>query len=384
VCFMDSHGPFAHESASLPSWEEARTTAPPTGNERLHEHAELLWGPIGQEDANMAGSAMPTSSVALRIHLPESLRRAVLEQIPVEVLPVENDTAASLAQRLGTSKFLEDIHVLKGGCGPQRVRLNATCYPQPRRRSWSVLISPEYLDEDGDLVSQLYMYTAYGRLAHDWEAVPMPRPIYDLGVALWRICFPLLGEVSRKHPPTGCQLLLYYTSFDSHMGRHRDNYRGDQMADVLSGATIVDCLNQGNPHGGDANSQAIGSHVLVYTEGNADMTFALAFAPRGNSRAGLSHYIIHPIFCTTLGAGTVLVFSPADDLFFSHEAWFLDPTQGTHRLAFVFRWLTLARTFYKATGKLKLSSDMETKADARTKRKARAQAEDRRKALRRI
>jgi hypothetical protein len=27
VCFMDSHGPFAHESASLPSWEEARTTS---------------------------------------------------------------------------------------------------------------------------------------------------------------------------------------------------------------------------------------------------------------------------------------------------------------------------------------------------------------------
>jgi hypothetical protein len=67
------------------------------------------------------------------------------------------------------------------------------------------------------------------------------------------------------------------------------------------------------------------------------MTFALAFAPRDKLRASTPEYRIHPDFCVSLGAGTLLVFSPTDDLFFTHEAWFEDSVSGTHRLAFVFR-----------------------------------------------
>jgi hypothetical protein len=179
-------------------------------------------------------------------------------------------------------------------------------------------------DEDGNMIRDMFMYTAYGRLAHDWEAVVMPRPVYDLGVFLWKAAFPLLTLKSQAHPPNGCQLLLYYTAFNSCMGRHRDNYNSKQMAEVLAGRRSVCELVEGNHHGGDANSQLVGSHVLVYTEGDADMNFALAFAPKNNPTAVLDDYIITPQFCTKLGAGTLLVFSPVDDLFFTHEAWFFD------------------------------------------------------------
>jgi hypothetical protein len=65
-----------------------------------------------------------------------------------------------------------ELPVASGGRG-DNVRLNATHYPQPRRRSVTV-------DQDDEQITMLN-YTAYGRLAQDWESVPMPRPIFTLG-----------------------------------------------------------------------------------------------------------------------------------------------------------------------------------------------------------
>ena len=67
--------------------------------------------------------------------------------IPHEVFPRFDDSAVDLRCRLRDSDFLDDIHCLKGGKGPGRVRLNATCYPQPRedhgrRRSFRLASNP--------------------------------------------------------------------------------------------------------------------------------------------------------------------------------------------------------------------------------------------------
>ena len=113
------------------------------------------------------------------------------------------------------------------------------------------------------------------------------------------------------------------------------------------------------------------------------MTFALAFAPRDELSASIPQYRMHPDFCVSLGAGTLLVFSPTDDLFFTHEAWFEDTVSGTHRLAFVFRWLTLTRTLYEGTSKMKLTPDLKVKQSERIKKKARRRASERRANLRR-
>ena len=137
------------------------------------------------------------------------------------------------------------------------------------------------------------------------------------------------------------------------MARHRDNYNTEQMNHVLQGKRSMESL-QGNSHS-DTNSQMVGSNVLIYTEGDADMTFALSFFPAGQAHTNRNDYVIHPTFCTKLGSGTLLVFSPVDDLLFCHEAWFGDPASGTHRIAFVFRWLTQARAYDQVSSKQVLS-----------------------------
>jgi len=106
------------------------------------------------------------------------------------------------------------------------------------------------------------------------------------------------------------------------------------------------------------------------------MTFCLSFPPACNRKAPAHDYVVHPIFCARLGAGTLLVFSPIDDIFFCHEAWFGD-SSGTHRLAFVFRWLSQPRKFYVETGKMKLSTELAAKAAERTREKARKRQRER-------
>jgi hypothetical protein len=83
------------------------------------------------------------------------------------------------------------------------------------------------------------------------------------------------------------------------------------------------------------------------------MTFSLSFPPRSSPKARRDDYVTHPIFSTRLGAGTLLIFTPEDDLFFCHEASFERGESQTHRMAFVFRWLCEERTFRQDTGKMK-------------------------------
>ena len=377
----------------LTSRVPACANAPPTLGEALEERlpaadpilsdTQLLWGPISMEVAALAKmwAPCPTATVLLRPCIPADVREAALREVPDEVLPRPSDDVASLVERLSQSHFLEDSHVLRHGSGPQRVRLNATSYPQPRRRSWSLVVEQAHEDEDGDNVRMLMNYTAYGRLPSDWEAEPMPRAVYQLGLFLWHVSWSVLTPASQRSPPTGCQLLLYYVLFGSAMGRHRDNYTHEMMSAVVRGERSLDSLVEGSHHGADQNSQQVGSNVLVWTEGDASMAFTLSFPSDGDSK--VRDYVIHPSYTVSLGAGTLLVFSPVDDVFFCHEAAFLSDEHGTHRMAFVYRWLTAARKFYVKNNKHKLSERLEEQARDRKRRKQAKRAAEVRDALRR-
>ena len=139
---------FLAARAGFPTLAEARKECPPVS---FPSDTRLLWGPISKEVARIAGMWVPcsTSSVLLRPRIPDELRQAVLREVPTEVLPRPDDDKYSLAARLAASDFLEDSHVLKNGCGPARVRLNATTMAQPRRRSWSLLVDAGHDDDDG-------------------------------------------------------------------------------------------------------------------------------------------------------------------------------------------------------------------------------------------
>ena len=183
-----------------PTIEEVRSILPPpTDDTDAVEVEEVLWGPISPADARAAGAPFASSSILLRPGIDPELRTRVLAEVPLDVIPSGDDTVATFVARLSSSSFLEDSHVQKSGCLKKRVRLNATSYAQPRRRSWSVQVGEPYTDDDGDVVSTLMSYSAFGRVAEDWEARLMPRPVFDLGVVLWRIAFRFLTAESQVH-----------------------------------------------------------------------------------------------------------------------------------------------------------------------------------------
>ena len=146
-------------------------------------NGKLLWGPISQAQAQLAGAHAPTSSVLMRPVVDPDVRSAALMEVPHHAWQRVHDTADALRGRLGASTFFEDSHVFKGGrLGKKRVRLNETEYPQPRRRSWSVLVAAAHEDGNGDTVQTLLNYTAAGRAPSDWRSRAMPAAVYELGV----------------------------------------------------------------------------------------------------------------------------------------------------------------------------------------------------------
>ena len=106
----------------------------------------------------------------------------------------------------------------------------------------------------------------------------------------------------------------------------------------------------GSAHAGQENSQRIGSEVLLYTEGNTPMDFALSFPPLDDQGCDICNYTTRQAFTISVGKGTLVIFKACDDEFFCHEAEFLRSSlhnnPSGHRLCFVFRWLTVAKLFH--------------------------------------
>jgi hypothetical protein len=221
--------------------------------------------------------------------------------------------------------------------------VNDTLFPQPRRKSWSVIISHEQ-DEEASHTgpapwsNRLFTYSQSYRPPSDWRAAPMPVAVFDLGVACWQAVWEHLSPISQVCPPTGCQLMIYQTLFGACIGRHRDN--GLQPPDGSHGRL-------GNSE--DENSQIRGSSVLVFTKG-PPMTFALSSPPAHLKpwTATKTEYEIDPELTIPLGDGTLYVLTPRTDEQCCHEAWFEDSVlrRGADvRRAYVFRWLSKSRLF---------------------------------------
>lgn len=312
------------------------------------------WGPVLEDAAAAAGCVRAAASVVIIPKIPQGVVAAALQSVPAEVLPRVDDTREVLAARLGASTFLDDAHVLNGGNGrrgkngKKRRRLNESCYPAPRRRSWSVVVGAEREDADGEQVVSLCNYSLHGRMAEDERCAPMPSPVLSLCEQLWLAAMPYLCEKSRRSPPTHCQLLLYYVLFQSCMGRHRDNYTVRHLKAMLQEDTTG--AAGGTEHATMKNSQRLGSEVLLYTEGTAPMDFSLLFPPRSDLDTSNDNYVQRSIFTVKLGRGTLMIFKDCDDQFFCHEARFDDSTllaadPSGYRLCFVFRWCTSVKNF---------------------------------------
>ena len=123
-----------------------------------------VWGLIPRHVAQAEGALAAVSSLCFTPELRPDVVAAATVEIPEDLLPSGDVKKVELVERLASSDWLDDLHVLRKGSGKPgkggvRVRLNTTEYPQPRRKAWS--------DTDGE--DRLYMYTDYGRLPSDYS-----------------------------------------------------------------------------------------------------------------------------------------------------------------------------------------------------------------------
>jgi hypothetical protein len=333
------------------------------------------WGPILKANAEGCGAPAPAASVLLRptdIALVNAAR-SVLALLPDALIPKSSDTATSLAQRLKQSDFLDPTQALSKGNGSKGlVALNASTYPQPRRKCWSVTAD----ETDASLATnhnQVVGLLAYRTSDVNFHSTPMPLPVFDLGVELWKVAWPYLSEVCKKQPMNHCELLCYYTLFKGHMGRHRDNFVARDLRDYLEKG-----IDPRTRWDGKKKAQVADSNVLIWSMGNASMQLSLSFSPPDGDPGDSTTYEVHPLFQVTLLGGTLFVFAPLDDLFFCHESEFLPAVleaagAAGHRFAFVYRWLTQRsiRQFDVHSGAMVLSPEAEAERAQKVSNKAR-------------
>ena len=347
-----------------------------------------IWGPVPKAQAVGAGARTAASSVVLApLRAPDRLFQRLAALVPDEVLPRASDTADTLRRRLATSAFLQPIQfAAKGhGRGGRYVALNATAYAQPRRVQWGTPTVPEHTDADGDRVVQCLCYPHYYTKSPLLRTIEvMPPAIDELVRFAAQLARPWLTPLSLAQYPNSCELCIYYTAFNSKIGRHRDNFVSRDLTTYLRTRDASVLYQQ-------RNSQLANSNVLILSLGNAPMVLQLSF-PEASAHDGAekrSTYVVHPLFSVPCRFGTLFVSSPIDDLFFCHEAFF-DPATlrrfgaTGYRLAFVLRWLspiTCAKHMFFADGvqkgQMKPSKEEVRNEEARVKQNRRTRRKKR-------
>ena len=259
---------------------------------------ERLWGPILAAEAEAYGAPAPVASVLLKPTLLDRVAQSVNALLPAALFPQASDTATTLASRLSESDFLDAIVVPEAGNGRRgEVLLNKTEYAQPRRVSWSVTFPALGADGQPELLLLQYPH-AYHKTEH---CKPMPMPVFNLGVELWRVAWPYLTDVCQQSTPNHCELLCYYTLFKSCMGRHRDNFNPSDLTEYLAtGKDPRSCS-------GAKRSQLADSNVLIWSVGDAPMTLHLSFPERIADAGKAKDYVKHPTLSFQLCGGTLFV-----------------------------------------------------------------------------
>jgi hypothetical protein len=308
-----------------------------------------IWGPVPKAQAVGAGALAAASSVLLAPQTAPRLFERLAALVPDEVLPRVSDTVHTLRLRLAASAFLHPIQFAEEGHGRggRYVALNSTTYPQPRRVQWGRPTVPEHTDADGDRVVQCLCYPHYYTKSPLLRMVEvMPPAIDELITFASQLARPFLTAPSLEEDPNSCELCIYYTAFGSKMGRHRDNFVAQDLTTYLRTRDASVLHKQ-------RNSQLANSNVLILSLGNAPMVLQLSFPHDDAGKT--STYVVHPLFSVPCSFGTLFVFSPIDDLFYCHSAFFEPATLSRfgatgYRLAFVMRWLspttTHTHTFY--------------------------------------
>jgi hypothetical protein len=116
--------------------------------------------------------------------------------------------------------------------------LNASTYPQPRRRVYGVIHS-ENFSVGGRYVANLYHYPIKNCSAKSM-CVPMLNYVYDFMKMIWERTRDLTPSAARDIPPNHCSQHFYYSKFKGGLNKHRDvKKKNDGTSEFLPGTPIV-------------------------------------------------------------------------------------------------------------------------------------------------
>jgi hypothetical protein len=116
--------------------------------------------------------------------------------------------------------------------------LNASTYPQPRRRVYGVIHSENFSVDDRSVAS-LYHYPINNRIAKSM-CVLIPNYIYEFMKMIWERTRDLMPSAARDIPPNHCSQHFYYSKFKGGLNKHRDiKKKKDGRSQFLSGTPIV-------------------------------------------------------------------------------------------------------------------------------------------------
>ena len=308
-------------------------------------------------------SLIDGTSVLLKKCIPTDDILHVWQQNELDQLVPDHDLN-SFILHLSSCQLLDNIHVLLGGKGPDWIPLNNTAYPQPRRITWSVLISECtgtcQLDSAIGPLKQLFSMPQTYRQISDLTTRPMPMSIFLLGVKIWHSCYSHLSAISRACPPNGCQLLLYYTDFGEEggrMGYHKDvGFKTN-------------------------TSQIRGSSVMILSVMHSMLFEFLKLEEDTGKykRHPKKHYVSDPDLQFVFEHEDVLILDPTDDEKYVHGVTFnrIERKPHDYRAAFVFRWLSKPDYYYTdSDGQYKIYNPEDLSQKAKTRSRGRPRKED--------
>jgi hypothetical protein len=154
-------------------------------------------------------------------------------------IPGKKDSTEALVAKFDKLDMFDEIYV---HVNKDQERLNASAYPQPRRRVYGMIHS-ENLSMDGTSVANLYHYTINRRIAKSM-CVPMPTYMYDYFMKMiWERTRYLMPSAARDIPPNHCSQQFYYSKFKGGLNKHRDVKKKRWHIPVLARYTDCDCNN---------------------------------------------------------------------------------------------------------------------------------------------
>jgi len=131
----------------------------------VHNYLQNHW----QNKKEVTWISPEGDSVVLMGSVEENVVEKAMKHLPNAVFCGHDTTVKQLIESLTKCEELDDIHCMEGGRSITRIRLNSTCYSQPRRISRSLELGPAYHDyASGTSVRDLFSYSQSYCKPEDW------------------------------------------------------------------------------------------------------------------------------------------------------------------------------------------------------------------------